>query len=87
MSWVVKINWLCLFVGIPYLVSMVIYPSTQGGWEHVHAVWYTWQSLNTGILAFIASIFALNAVRYTEEKSDRETSLQQGLFFLKLSPN
>ncbi|OBU44647.1 hypothetical protein AYY27_15720 [Photobacterium damselae] len=47
---------------------MVIYPLTQGDWEHVHAVWYTWQSLNTGILAFIASIFALNAVRYTEEK-------------------
>ncbi|WP_284660555.1 hypothetical protein [Photobacterium damselae] len=68
MSWVVKINWLCFFVGIPYLVSMVIYPLTQGDWEHVHAVWYTWQSLNTGILAFIASIFALNAVRYTEEK-------------------
>ncbi|HFD4029401.1 TPA: hypothetical protein ACF3XQ_004573 [Vibrio parahaemolyticus] len=68
MSWVVKINWLCFFVGIPYLVSMVIYPSTQGNWEHVHAVWYTWQSFNTGILAFVASIFALNAVRYTEEK-------------------
>ncbi|MCG3844687.1 hypothetical protein I3262_05160 [Photobacterium damselae] len=47
---------------------MVIYPLTQGDWKHVHAVWYTWQSLNTGILAFIASIFALNAVRYTEEK-------------------
>lgn len=68
MPWIVKINWLCLFIGIPYLASMLIFPLMQGNWKHVHSVWYTWQSFNTGVLAFTASIFALNAVRYTEEK-------------------
>jgi hypothetical protein len=68
LSWIVKINWLCVVIGIPYLISMLIYPSTQGDWEHIHTVWYTWQSFNTGVLALAASIFALNSVRYTEEK-------------------
>ncbi|QJY39865.1 hypothetical protein IXK98_02360 [Vibrio europaeus] len=47
---------------------MLIFPFIVGDWAHVHSVWYTWQSLNTGVLAFVASILALNAVRYSEEK-------------------
>ena len=66
--WLVPINWLCIVMGIPYVLSMLVYPLVVGDWNYVHSVWYTWQSLNTGVLAFVASILALNAVRYSEEK-------------------
>lgn len=70
-------------MGIPYVLSMLVYPSIVGDWNHVHSVWYTWQSLNTGVLAFVASILALNAVRYSEEKGGNVVLLHQKHFFLK----
>lgn len=52
------------FLGIPlvglYLIAMIIYPSIEGNWEHVQSVWDRWQSLNVGILAFLASVVAFN---------------------------
>ncbi|WP_305843401.1 hypothetical protein [Photobacterium leiognathi] len=61
-------NLVCIVVGLLYVFCMVIYPFTGGDWWYVQSVWSEWQSLNTGVLAFAASIIALNAVRYSEEK-------------------
>ena len=47
-----------------YAYSMLLYPWLKGGWKHVHAVWYDWQSLNVGILAFLASVIAFNVSRH-----------------------
>lgn len=60
---------------------MIVYPAIIGGWGHVHAVWYTWQSLNAGVLAFAASVVALNAVKYAEEKK-RQRSFVAARAFL-----
>lgn len=49
---------------------MVIFPWVKvwGDWEHVQKVWDRWQTLNAGILAFIASVIALNISKYHENK-------------------
>jgi len=47
-----------------YLYSMLIHPWLNGGWKNVHAVWLEWQSLNVGILAFLASLIAFNVSRH-----------------------
>ncbi|EGS1997376.1 hypothetical protein C1S86_25825 [Vibrio parahaemolyticus] len=59
---------------------MLVYPFTVGDWAYVHSVWFTWQSLNTGVLAFVASIFALNAVRYSEEKKRQRNFIASKAF-------
>lgn len=53
-----------------YLFSMFLYPLLSSGfsWRHLHDVLGYWQPLNVGILAFVASIIALNISRYVEEK-------------------
>jgi len=64
------INW----VGMPligvYLICMIIAPwiAAGGDWGYVQSVWDRWQSLNVGILAFIASIVAFNISRFNENK-------------------
>jgi hypothetical protein len=61
-------------VGIPlitlYLVSMIIAPwfANKSNWQYVQDVWDRWQTLNTGMLAFIASVIALNISTYHENK-------------------
>lgn len=57
-------NWLLLVLTGLYIYSMLIHPWLYGGWKHVHAVWYDWQSLNVGILAFLASVIAFNVSRH-----------------------
>lgn len=63
-------NKLVLIILIAYSFSMLIYPWFKGGfsWNYVHSVWYTWQSLNVGVLAFSSSIIAFNISRYNSEK-------------------
>ena len=68
-----SMNLLCVVLGVPFFISMVVYPFSIGNWEHVHSVWHYWQSLNAGILAFVASVIALNAVKYSEEKKRQRT--------------
>jgi hypothetical protein len=53
-----------------YLYGMVIFPLGKGNfsWEHLHAVWETWQTFNAAVLAFFASVIALNVSRISEEK-------------------
>lgn len=60
------------FLGIPflaiYLFGMLIYPwfDGHGDWAHVQAVWDRWQTLNTGALAFLASVIAFNVAKFNE---------------------
>lgn len=64
------VNW----IGIPffflYVICMAVAPWFQGGrdWAHVQNVWDRWQTLNAGILAFIASVIALNISKYRVNK-------------------
>ena len=64
------INWL----GIPligtYILGMLIWPlfSHCWSWEYTQDVWDRWQTLNAGMLAFIASVIALNISSYNEDK-------------------
>jgi hypothetical protein len=62
------------FIGIPatlfYAFSMLVYPwiDNRWNWGQVQNVWDRWQSLNVGVLAFIASITAFNISRFKAKK-------------------
>lgn len=49
---------------------MFIYPwfNGNGTWKEVQLVWDRWQSLNTGALAFIASLIAFNISGFNESR-------------------
>ncbi len=53
-----------------YTYCMLIHPWFAGGfsWKYVHSVWYTWQALNVGILAFASSLLAFNIAKFNAEK-------------------
>jgi hypothetical protein len=60
-------------LGVLYVFCMFIYPFYKGDWRYVHDVLNDWQSLNVGILAFIASVIAFYISRYHESgKRERE---------------
>ncbi|HDM8177828.1 TPA: hypothetical protein P0E27_005103 [Vibrio harveyi] len=63
--------WLLNYIGVPatflYFISMCVVPWFYGDWEYVHQVWLDWQTLNTGVLAFISSITAFNIASFTAE--------------------
>lgn len=58
--------WLTTPLALLYLISMFAIPWTKGGWNYTQEVWRSWQSLNTGVLAFLASVAALNIARLSE---------------------
>ncbi|MCR9186626.1 MAG: hypothetical protein NXH81_14605 [Halieaceae bacterium] len=60
-------------MGIAYLYSMIFHPILSGGgsWHHIGAVWYDWQALNVGVLAFAASLVAFNISAYNSEQQRR----------------
>lgn len=65
-----------------YVYSMLIHPWILGRfqWDYVHAVWYTWQSLNVGVLAFTSSVVAFNISKFREEKRlEREFIAERAL--------
>lgn len=64
------LNTLSAFAFIAYFYSMFIHPFFEGGWswEYVQSVWYAWQALNVGMLAFGSSIIAFNISRYHVDK-------------------
>lgn len=74
-------------VGIPmialYVVCMFFHPWKSSGWDwtHVHAVWDDWQTLNAAMLAFVASLIALNISRIKDEKQ-RERDFSASRAFL-----
>lgn len=58
--------WVLIYI---YLFSMTIIPFLVGGWEYLLSVWYRWQALNVGILAFISSVIALNISRLNADEA------------------
>ena len=61
-------------IGLPLTVvfafSMIVWPwiAGRGNWGHVQDVWDRWQSLNVGLMAFIASVAAFNIARYNADR-------------------
>ncbi|EPO0008742.1 hypothetical protein ACT5DH_003807 [Vibrio alginolyticus] len=81
-------NKVCLFAFTLYLISMLIYPFivSNFNWKYVHSVWYTWQALNVGVLAFISSVIAFNISRYNANKqTEREFIASKALLPKALS--
>ncbi|ELA7191830.1 hypothetical protein RAL08_000282 [Vibrio parahaemolyticus] len=61
-----SLNFFSVVVILVYLYSMFIHPFIEGkwSWQYVHGVWYSWQALNVGMLAFGSSLIAFNISRY-----------------------
>lgn len=81
-------NKICLLAFVLYLFSMLVYPfvTSNFNWEHVHSVWYTWQALNVGVLAFASSVIAFNISRYNANKqTEREFIASKALLPKALS--
>ncbi|MNE12788.1 hypothetical protein D3C80_1056070 [compost metagenome] len=53
-----------------YLFSMVAYPLyiSNLDWNYVQSIWNTWQTFNAAMIALLASIIALTATMYSENK-------------------
>lgn len=51
-----------------YVVSMFVFPWSQGDWAHVQTVWDRWQALNVGMLAFVSSLIAFASAQYKDKK-------------------
>lgn len=60
------LNFFSVVIILVYLYSMFIHPFIEGkwSWQYVHGVWYSWQALNVGMLAFGSSLIAFNISRY-----------------------
>jgi hypothetical protein len=67
------LNTSAIVLGIAYLYSMVAYPilSSEGSWQYITNIWYDWQALNVGVLAFAASLIAFNISAYNSEQQRR----------------
>ncbi|WOQ98259.1 hypothetical protein R4538_15660 [Vibrio cholerae] len=60
---------------LAYVFGMFIFPvwKSDGDWKYIHSVWYSWQALNVGMLAFASSLIAFNISRYNANKqAERE---------------
>ncbi|MDO6686643.1 MULTISPECIES: hypothetical protein [unclassified Agarivorans] len=69
------VNILSVLFFTVYLYSMFILPFWDGNWSwrYVQKVWYSWQALNVGMLAFGSSIIAFNISRYhVAKQQERE---------------
>lgn len=65
-----------------YIISMLIYPFTQGDWKHVQEVWDRWQSLNVGVIALIASGTALYASHHYTNRQYEQDNKQRARDFV-----
>jgi hypothetical protein len=69
------IKWCSAVIALLYFTSMFIYPWTQGGWGYVETIWRDWQSLNMGMLAFMAALFGLarnQEIAHNERERDKK---------------
>jgi hypothetical protein len=61
------------FLGIMYLIGMLIVPLFSWNWAYIQRVWSHWQSLNVGVLAFTSTVIAFNISRsQAERQRERE---------------
>ncbi len=62
---------------------MVVFPwiDGSGDWEYVQSVWFHWQSINVGMLAFISSVVAFNISRFIADR-ERERNFITAKAFL-----
>ncbi|UAB68703.1 hypothetical protein INR79_09070 [Vibrio sp. SCSIO 43132] len=76
MDKVIKVvNVVCFVTFLAYAYAMFIHPviNSGGSWKYVHSVWYSWQALNVGMLAFSSSVIAFNISKYNgKKKRERE---------------
>lgn len=70
----------------PYLYAMVFYPYIESGfdWNYLQAVWENWQTVNAGVLAFLASIVAITLAQMNARNRDAQ-NLSASLGFLASS--
>lgn len=82
-TWVSVLNWVGIPLFVLYLVCMFLYPFVAGNGDcrYVQDVWYRWQSLNVGVLAFSSSVVALNISKYNANKQ-RERNFVAARAFL-----
>lgn len=66
-----------------YIASMLIFPliASGGNLEYLHGVWHNWQTLNAGILAFLAALVGLYLARLNAEEY-RQRKLSAAKAFL-----
>lgn len=64
------LNWGGGLTGLLFFISMLIAPWFEYGfeWKVVQEVWDRWQTFNAAMLAFLASVIALNISVYIEKK-------------------
>lgn len=81
-TFVRDLSCLVYVVTVVYFICMFVAPWIQGrgDWTYVQNVWDRWQSLNVGLLAFIASITALNISRFNSERQRERDFLASKAF-------
>lgn len=67
---VAVINWVGVPLVLLYAYCMLLAPWFDGQWDwnHVQRIWDRWQTLNTGVLAFISSVIAFNIAKFNSNK-------------------
>lgn len=62
--------WIATIGGVIFFIAMILAPwiNYDYEWKVVQEVWDRWQTLNAGVLAFIASVIALRISKSNENK-------------------
>lgn len=62
---ILKSRWvyLLLCVLVPYIYAMVANPLWVGGWARLHKVWFDWQTFNSAMVALLAALIGLLAIK------------------------
>ncbi|MHC9034104.1 hypothetical protein ACYTTR_00090 [Cobetia marina] len=71
------------FLIVVYLIGMFLVPWVNGGfsWNYLQSVWYRWQGLNVGVLAFMSSIIIYISAKYSAE-AQRKREFEASKAFL-----
>lgn len=71
------------FVIVVYLIGMFVVPWIKGGlsWDYLQSVWYRWQGLNVGVLAFLSSVIIYISAKYSAE-AQRKREFEASKAFL-----
>lgn len=65
-----------------YALSMFVLPAIEANWDwsEIQRVWDRWQTLNTGMLAFLSSLIAFNISRYNAEQQRKRDFIAERSF-------